>query len=109
MNYRIVYTDEAKQDLRDIYTYIAEELFASEIATGQVNRIMDVVDELDDMPFRFSLYEFEPWRSQGLRFVPVDNYIVFYQPREIEGTVYIVRIMYGGRDIRRQLEESLKI
>nr|WP_288975737.1 type II toxin-antitoxin system RelE/ParE family toxin [uncultured Shuttleworthia sp.] len=109
MNYRVEYTSEARQDMRDIYAYIAEKLMVPETAEGQVNRIMDAADELEEMPLRFSLYEFEPWRSQGLRFVPVDNYILFYLPREEMNTVYIVRIMYGGRDIRRQLKETLKL
>ena len=86
---------------------IAENLMAPETAAGQVSRILNVADELTEMPFRFSLYEFEPWHSQGLRFVPVDNYILFYQPKEEANTVYIVRIMYGGRDIRKQFEENL--
>lgn len=37
---------------------------------------------------------------------PVDNYLVFYLPDETENTVSIVRIMYGGRDISRQLDET---
>ena len=41
MSYCIVYTSEARQDLRDIYTYIAEKLMVPETAAGQVNRIMD--------------------------------------------------------------------
>ncbi|MBR1390539.1 MAG: type II toxin-antitoxin system RelE/ParE family toxin [Lachnospiraceae bacterium] len=109
MSYRIEYTSEARQDLRDIYTYIAEKLMVPETAAGQVNRIMDVADGLTEMPFRFSLYEFEPWRSQGLRFVPVDNFILFYQLKKEAKTVYIVRIMYGGRDIRKQFEENLRL
>ena len=40
MSYRIEYTNEARQDLRDIYVYIAEKLMVPEIAEGQVNRIM---------------------------------------------------------------------
>ena len=109
MSYQIKYSKEARQDLRDIYTYIAEELLAPETAAGQVNRIMYVVDGLDEMPFRFAQYEFEPWHSQGLRFVPVDNYIVFYLLKEKDEIVYIVRIMYGGRNTRKQFEETLKL
>jgi len=32
------------------------------------------------MPERFPRYGKEPWHSLGLRFVTVDNYIVFYLP-----------------------------
>lgn len=33
----------------------------------------------------------------------VDNYMVFYLLDELKGIVVIVRIMYGGRDVKSQL------
>ena len=67
---------------------------------------MKEIRSLDNMPMRFRLYDEEPWHSAGLHFFPVDNYLVFYLPDESRKTVNIVRIMYGGRDIRRQLSET---
>ena len=55
---------------------------------------------------RHSLYRDEPWHCCGLRFLPVDNYIILYLPDEEKEVVSIVRIMYGGRDISKQLEEN---
>lgn len=106
MNWDIVYTAGARRDLRKIYEYIAYELSVPETAAGQIQRIMREIRTLDEMPMRFRLYEEEPWRSAGVRFFPVDNYLVFYLPEEAENTVSIVRIMYGGRDVRRQLSET---
>ncbi|MBQ8538462.1 MAG: type II toxin-antitoxin system RelE/ParE family toxin, partial [Ruminococcus sp.] len=40
---------------------------------------------------------------KGLRMMPVDNYIVFYIPDNDKNTVTIIRVMYGGRNIERQL------
>ena len=48
----------------------------------------------------------EPWYSQGVRFMPVKNYLVFYTVKN--ETVSIARIMYGGRDISKQLEETIE-
>ena len=106
MRYNIVYSAEARQDLRNIYQYIAYELLEPGIAGAQVDRIMKTIRSLDEMPMRHRLYEEEPWYSRGLRFVPVDNYIAFYLPVESDAVVNVVRIMYGGRDIRKQLTES---
>ncbi len=36
----------------------------------------------------------------------MDNYLVFYLPEETENKVYVIRIMCGGRDVHRQLEET---
>lgn len=101
-----MYTAGARRDLRDIYEYIAYALLVPDTAAGQTQRIMKEIRNLDVMPMRFQLYGEEPWHSAGLRFFPVDNYLVFYLPDETKNTVSIVRIMYGGRDIRRQLRET---
>ena len=106
MSWNIVYTAKARRDLREIYEYIAYELLVPETAAGQVRRIMKEIRALDEMPMRFRLCGEEPWHSEGLRFFCVDNYLVFYLPDETKNTVSIVRIMYGGRDIRRQLSET---
>lgn len=105
MIFHVVYSAEARQDLRDIYEYIACELLVPETATGQTERIMKAIRSLEQMPMRHRLYEEEPWHSQGLRVLPVDNYLVFYLPDENSATVNIIRIMYGGRDIDKQLNE----
>lgn len=109
MRWNIVYTAEARRDLRNIYEYIAYELLVPETAAGQTQRIMKAVRTLDEMPMRFRLYDEEPWHSAGLRLFPVDNYIVFYLLDEAKNTVNVVRIMYGGRDIRRQLSETIEL
>lgn len=106
MIFHVAYSAEARQDLRDIYEYIAYELLVPETAAGQTERIMKAVRSLEQMPMRHRLYEEEPWHSQGLRVLPVDHYLVFYLPDETSVTVNIIRIMYGGRDIDKQLNDN---
>lgn len=109
MKYKVIYTEGAKKDLRNIFGYISEKLLAPENAAGQAQRIMDAIRKLDTMPNRHKLYEEEPWCSQKLRFFPIDNYLVFYKADAEIGMVYVVRIMYGGRDINKQLSEFQNI
>ncbi len=59
------------------------------------------------MPNRFRLYDEEPWKSKGLRVLPIKNYLIFYITDEENKTVYIARIMYGGRKIESQLNETV--
>ena len=106
MKYKVMYTAGAKKDLRNIFRYISEELLASENAAGQTERIMTAIRKLDTMPNRNRLYEEEPWYRRGLRFFPVDNYLVFYKTDDETETVYVVRIMYGGRDVHKQLSQT---
>lgn len=65
--------------------------------------------DLERMPERFRLYEREPWRSRGLRVLPVDNFVVLYIPDEEKETVTIIRVMYCGRDIEKELHERTRI
>ncbi len=106
MKMKIVYTHTARQDLREIYEYIAYTLLVPETARSLTDKIMSEVRSLEDFPERNPLYRDEPWRSQGIRFLPVKNYLVFYTVKMEAETVSIARIMYGGRDISRQLEET---
>lgn len=106
MKYKVTYTESAKKDLKSIFGYISKKLLAPENAAGQTQRIMAAVRKLDTMPRRYKLYEEEPWYSQELRYFSIDNYLVFYKVNDEIGKVYVVRIMYGGRDIRTQLNKS---
>ncbi|MCM1569281.1 MAG: type II toxin-antitoxin system RelE/ParE family toxin [Roseburia sp.] len=65
MSWDIVYTARARQDLRDIYEYMALELLAPETATRQTQRIMKTIRSLEEIPMCHQLYEEEPWHSRG--------------------------------------------
>ena len=102
MTYQINITDQANQDLRNIFEYIAFELQEPKIAIGQLNRLEKEIYSLDQMPERYRVYDREPWRSRNLHIMPVDNYLVFYIPKTDDKTVYITRVFYGRMDIDNQ-------
>lgn len=103
MSYTVKYAKQALNDIQSIYEYIAFRLLSPNIARQQVQRIHRTVRSLDEMPLRFQIYEKEPWHSKGLRVAPVDNYLIFYLPKRETNTVIIVRIIYGGQDLTKQL------
>ncbi|MEG1535908.1 MAG: type II toxin-antitoxin system RelE/ParE family toxin [Clostridia bacterium] len=95
----VVYSNVAKQDLSNIYQYIAFELIAPETARKQSDRIMTAIEMLEEMPMRCSLCEKEPWKTRGLKKLLIDNFIVFFLPIEKVKEVLIVTIMYSGRNV----------
>lgn len=107
MNYEVRLTTEAENDLRGIFEYIALDLLSPQNAAGQLDRLEQSIMSLDQMPERFRVYEKEPWHSRNLRIMPVDNYLVFYIPNHEEQTVKVMRVMYGGRDVAKQLNRLL--
>lgn len=104
MVYSVKITNQAGEDLKTIYEYIAFELNSAENAEAQLSRLEKNILKLNEMPYRFKLYEKEPWKTRGLRTMPVDNYLVFYLPNDDTRTVTIIRVMYGGRNTDKQLD-----
>ena len=98
--YNVIYVPAAKEDLKNIYRYIAFDLVEPKIAEKQVNRIRTCIKKLEQFPKKHPAVEWEPWSSIGMRFVPVDNYVVYYLVNDDNLLVTIVRIFYGGRDIK---------
>lgn len=106
MNWMINYSSQSKYDLESVYEYIAFTLFSPEAAKRKVKRITEAIGKLKDFPFMHKLYEEEPWKSKGLRAFNVSDFIIFYMVDEDAMTISIVRIIYGGRNIEKQLERS---
>lgn len=99
MSYSVVLTAPAKNDLREIYKYIAFDLQSEQNAAMLLDRLEKAIGSLRTMPERFRVYEHPVWKERNLRIMPVDKYLIFYIPSHDERTVTILRIMYGGRDI----------
>ena len=53
---------------------------------------------LDQLPTRHALVADERLAQNGIRQIPVKNYIVFYIVNEADSAVTVVRILYGQRN-----------
>ena len=109
MIYEVTTTEQAESDLRGIYEYIAFELLSPDNAAGQLDRLEEHIIGLETFPEKFRAYEKEPWKSRGLRVMPVDNYLVFYIPDKDARIVTVIRVMYNGRDVDNQLVNHTKM
>lgn len=106
-NYYICYSDEAKEDLRNIFMYIAYELGSRDTAERQVNRIRDAIKKLEKFPKRNPSVPYEPWASLGMRRLNVDNYVVFYLVDDSNERIEIVRIPYGTMDLNKFFDNEM--
>ena len=102
----VIYSPEARNDIKDIYSYIAFELLVPGTAEGQVNRIRKTIRSLDFMPSRNPIVDWEPWKSMGMHKALVDNFVVFYTVDDVALIVTIIRIVYGGRDIQGMASQT---
>ena len=101
MDYTVKILPLAIEDLQNIYDYIAFELKSIINAENQLNRLKEEILKLDFMPESYKLYEKEPWKSRGLRFFSVDNYIVFYIVDNNDMEVNVLRVLYGRMDFSK--------
>lgn len=106
MTYSVEISDQAEQDLRGIFAYIAYELQSIQNAKAQLLRLEENIYSLDQMPERYRRYEREPWHSQGWHIMLVDRYCVFYMLDHDHRAVNITRVLYGGRNMEAVLAES---
>lgn len=97
-SYKVIYSPEALDDIRNIYSYIAFDLKVPDTAQGQVDRIRKEIRSLDFMPLRYAIVDWEPWRSMEMHKVLVDNFVIYYTVSTKSLTVTVIRIFYGGQD-----------
>jgi len=96
--YRIITSETAKQDLRDIASYIKNELQEPDIAIKTVDTIIDGICTLEEMPARINLVKDERLAAQGIRGLSINNYTAFFRINEAGKIVDIARILYSRRD-----------
>lgn len=64
--------------------YIAFELQSPLNASKQLSRLEKQILNLEQFPEGFARYKNEPWKSRGLRVLPVDNYLIMFMINEQE-------------------------
>jgi len=104
MIYDVQLIDESEDDLRNIYEYFAFKRKESRLARKIYKQIMDKLNSLEEMPFRYPVYQEEPWKSRGVRQVFAGSYCGFYFVTE--NIVKVFRIMYGGMDLSAALNDT---
>ena len=97
--YSVIYNEEARKDIKEIYAYIAFKLMVPITAEDQINRIRTLIHSLDCMPSRYPIVEWEPWKSYGMHRAQVNHYVVYYEVDDSQMEVIIIRIFYDGQDV----------
>lgn len=100
MAYSVIVDSTAEKDLYGIVTYISETLLEPSIAQRIYFSIKQQVLSLSSMPLRYALIDEEPYRSMGVRKIPIENYTAFYIVDEAHLTVHVFRILYNRREWR---------
>lgn len=103
MKYRIVRTDKADEQLRNIIFYIAEDSGDIDIALNYLGKIEKAINRLEGFPMSGSIPRYSILRKQGYRVLVVERHLVFYKVDDIAKTVTIYAIVDGRREYRNLL------
>ena len=101
MEYEVLYTKAANEDLEEIYNYISLVLYNIKAAKNLINEIFDSIDLLATFPKAHKLCEEPRFAKKNIRFLMVNNFKVFYLLKEETKKVVIYRVIYCKRDISK--------
>ena len=97
---KILVTPAALQDLKDIKSYIADDLSNPSAAVNTVKRIISAYKKLSDTPLMGTLLQQSIHLDIPFRFLVSGSYLIFYK---VTDNIEIHRIIYGRRDYIRIL------
>ena len=100
MKYKIVRTDKADEQLREIIFYIADDSGSTDIALNYLDKIEAAIRRLEEFPMSGSIPRYSIIRKQGYRVLIVARNLVFYKVNEDEKIVTIYAIVDGRREYR---------
>ena len=98
---KINYSPAALEDLREIKSYIAEELCSEPAAINTIERITKRIRQLADFPELGTPLSSIIDLEVPYRFLVCGNYTAFYKTDS--DNVYVIRVLYGKRNFMQIL------
>lgn len=98
--YKILRTDKAEDQLRDIIYYIADESGDIDVALKYLDKLEDSINQLQEFPNSGSVPRYSILKKQGYRVLIAGNHLVFYKVDEKNKLVVIYAIVNGRREYK---------
>ena len=106
-SYQIFYTDSAVNDIEAKADYILRKFRDPHLAEVWYLRLRDEIQEdLSFLPYKYQLYDVEPWNQKGIRLFLTRNDVVLYSVDDSAHAVYIRAVCTRGRDLSAHLAEN---
>lgn len=100
MKYKIIRTDKADEQLREIIFYIAEDSGSIDIALNYLDKIEKAINSLEEFPMSGSIPRYSILKKQGFRVLIEERHLVFYKINEDKKKVVIYAVVDGRREYR---------
>lgn len=103
--YTVKITSQAEEQIQETIYYIAHELKAPDAALHLLDTLENSIASLSHYPQRVALISEEPWRTQGIRRLPVKNFLIYFWIDDANMKVQVTALIYGKRDQMHQLSQ----
>lgn len=103
MRYKVIRTDKADEQLREIIFYIADDSGSVDVALNDLNKIEKAIYRLEEFPMSGSVPRYSILRKQGYRILVVERHLVFYKINENEKLVIIYAVVDGRQEYKNLL------
>ncbi len=98
--YRIIRTDKAEDQLREIIYYIADDSGSIDTAIKYLDKIEKPINRLKEFPYSGNIPRYSILKKQGYRVVIMEKHLIFYKVNEENETVIIYAIVDGRREYK---------
>lgn len=96
--YRVLRTDKAEDQLREVIFYIAEDTGDVDVALAYLGKIESAINRLQEFAESGSPPRYSILKKQGYRVLVVERHLVFYRINEADKLVIIYAIVDGRRE-----------
>ena len=108
MSFKVKFADTAKEDLRNIATYIAERSDDKQTAINFVNDLRERTKILESFPKCGAIPDDRIMKSSDYRFLVHKEYLMFYHYISKDNTSYVLSIFNAKRDYFRIMRKFVK-
>lgn len=93
---KIVFTNDCKQEMNDIYNYMSNNLYSPKAAKELMNKVETTIQRLKDIPKAYMTIKKYNELEMEYRRIVINNYVIIYTISEEKNSIYIVHMYYGG-------------
>ena len=94
-SYKIFFTDNAIQDMNNIFEYISEKLYLPNSARNLMKEINNKIETLKYMPKIYNVIKKNDLLENEYRKIVIKNYVIIYTINECTKVVYVVNLYYS--------------
>ena len=103
--YQYHFTKKAETDLDEILSYISIELSNPDAAASFLKDLQAVLASICSVPKIGRIVDNEFLPNREIRKSLVGNYVLYYLPDIKEKRIYVLRILYGRRNLDELVRE----